>query len=65
MHKAAGQGVRIKPKCLHRIAMPDIYNTGKASYKLSFVAPDIKKSEEIKPCRYLSTNSLKSCTFET
>lgn len=43
MHKAAGQGVRIKPKCLYRIAMPDIYNTGKASYELSFVAPDKKK----------------------
>lgn len=43
MHKAAGQGVRIKPKCLHKIAMPDIYNTGKASYELSFVAPGKKK----------------------
>lgn len=45
MHnEEAGQGVMRKPKCLLKIAMTDIYNTGKASYELSFVAPDLKKN---------------------
>lgn len=48
----------IKPKCLHKIVMINIYKIEKIKELLSFVAPGLKKSEASKTP--LSTNNLRS-----
>lgn len=48
----------IKPKCLHKIVMINIYKIEKRKELLSFVAPGLKKSEASKTP--LSTNNLRS-----
>lgn len=45
----------IKPKCLHKIVMSDIYKIEKVIRELSFIAPDLKNPEALKPCHYPQT----------
>lgn len=45
----------IKPKCLHKIVMIDIYKIEQLKELLSFVAPDLKKSEASKTYHYPQT----------